>query len=160
MPQSPRRKKARPSLPKHIRDELRMTCAIRALDYLKKSGPKTLIHQAREVYDFFHGKEPTRPSQILLLSKGMGVYSSLYEIHQLPALRDNDSVITTKRLRLKEELSLDLASPYFSELDINSKDLEKKNKTGLLLITGRTILNMAAKGLREYKKALSFAKMK
>ena len=125
MPQSPRRKKSRPSLPKHIRDELRMTCAIRALDYFKKSGPKTLAHQAREVYDFFHCKEPSRPSQILLLSKGMGVYSSLYEIHQLPALRDNDSEITTKRLRLKEELSLDLASLYFSELDIKSKDLEK-----------------------------------
>ena len=88
---SPRQKKARPNLPKHIRDKLHMTCALRVYDHLKKYEPKTLAHQAREVFDFFHGKEPSHPSQTLLLSKGMGVYSSLYEVHQFSDLRGNDS---------------------------------------------------------------------
>ena len=52
----PRQKKARPSLPKHTRDELRMTCVLRAYDNLKESVHKTLAHQAKEVFDFFHGK--------------------------------------------------------------------------------------------------------
>ena len=101
MPVSPKRKKARPNLPKHIRDELRMTVALRGYDYLKKSGPKTLVLQANELYEFYHGKEPSRPSQILLLTQGMLQYSSLFEVHQLAALKMQQKVVR-KHLDLKK----------------------------------------------------------
>ena len=57
-------------------------------------------------------------------------------------------------------MSRDHVTSYFAEVDILNEDLEKKNKTGPLLITGRAILSMAQRGVRAYKKALSFTKMK
>ena len=49
---------------------------------------------------------------------------------------------------------------YLSKIDINSEDLEKRTLTSKLLITGRSLLNMAKKGLKMYKKALGYAAKK
>ena len=46
---------------------------------------------------------------------------------------------------------------YLSKIDINMEDLEKRTLTSKLLITGRSLLNMAKKGLKMYKKAVAFA---
>ena len=130
MPVSPKRKKSRPNLPKHIRDELRMAVALRGCSYWKNSGPKTLTLQANELYDFFHGKGPSRPSQMLLLTQGILQYFSLFEVHQHTALRKNATESSTKRLRLEGELSRDRVTSYIAEVDIRNDSLEKKKKLG------------------------------
>ena len=46
---------------------------------------------------------------------------------------------------------------YHSGSDIRWEDLEKKNRTGVLLVGGRNLHNLAAKGSRCYKKALAYS---
>ena len=63
---------------------------------------------------------------------------------------------TVKRLRLKVILSRDRSRNYYTGRDIRADDLEKKNRTGSLLITGRNLLDLAVKGSKYYKKAVAF----
>ena len=60
----------------------------------------------------------------------------------------------------KSSLTMDDTFNYLSKIDINSEDLEKRTLTSKLLITGRSLLNMAKKGLKMYKKALGYAAKK
>ena len=60
-------------------------------------------------------------------------------------------------LVLKSELLLDLNSNYCIGNEINVRDLEKKQLSGPLLITGWSLRSMAQKGMRHFKKALVFA---
>jgi len=61
---------------------------------------------------------------------------------------------------LKTGLSRDNNRIYHTETDINSLDLEKKFRTNPQLISGRQLLETAKRGIKSYKKALSFAASK
>ena len=49
-----------------------------------------------------------------------------------------------------------MSRDYYSDHDIRVDNLEKKNRTGSQLITGRNLLALAVRGVKTYKKALSF----
>ena len=57
-------------LPLAIRNEIRMLCAIKGCNKLKSGKKKSLAMQYDAMYLFYHGKEPSRPSQIKLLCSG------------------------------------------------------------------------------------------
>ena len=61
-------------LPKYIQDEFRMTCAIRGYSQIKCGCGKTMSTKYAEMGEFYHGKLPTHPSQIDLLSKAAAPY--------------------------------------------------------------------------------------
>ena len=70
-------------LPKNIRYELCLTCALRGYSEIKSGGGKKMTAQYAEMGKFYHGKEPTHPSQIDFLSKAALPYSLLYEKNML-----------------------------------------------------------------------------
>ena len=71
-------KKPKP-LPKGIRDELRMACAMRGYSQLKCGGGKKLKTQYEVMNTFYHGKHPTHPSQIELLANAAPPYTLLHD---------------------------------------------------------------------------------
>ena len=94
-------------LPKAIRDELRMACAIRGYSQLKRGGAKKLISQYNLMGEFYHGKHPTHPSQIELLTKAAPPYSLLYDNKIITSTKKSDDSGTVSRFSLKELLTLD-----------------------------------------------------
>ena len=122
-----------------------------------KAGKK--IRQ-NEQWDYMgeniHGRLPNYPSHIELLVEGRVAYSELYEEIESTATTKNDDVNTVSRLRLRQVLSNNISRVYYSNFNIRVNDLEKKKKTGFILIRGRNILDLALKGSRGYKKALAF----
>ena len=64
---------------------------------------------------------------------------------------------SASKYKLKEILTNYSSRSYFCGEDILHLDLEKKNKSGPTLVTGRNLHAMAIRGAREYKKALAFA---
>ena len=77
-----RTKKKIEKLPSSIRNELRMSCALRGHSLMKGGKGKTIKQQVDFMNVFYHGKEPSRPSQIKLLCSGTLHYSALYEVEQ------------------------------------------------------------------------------
>ena len=73
-------------LPKAIRDELRMACAMRGYSQVKCGGGKKLKTQYVDLNNFYHGIHPTHPSQIELLANAAPSYSTMNE-HKLPPTR-------------------------------------------------------------------------
>ena len=57
---------------------------------------------------------------------------------------------------LEKILTQDLSRDYYSVHDIRLEDLEKKNRTGAQMITGCNLLSLSIRGVKSYKKALSF----
>ena len=53
-------------------------------------------------------------------------------------------------------ITQDTSRDYYSDHDIRVEDLEKKNRTGAQLITGRNLVSLAVRGVKTYKKALAF----
>ena len=144
-------------LPKHIRDELKMTCALQGFSRLLQGNSKTTKLQWDEMFIFYHGQLPNRPSQIKMLANGTATYRDLYDSSQVVVTTKSANSPPSSVLTLKPNLSLDLNTNYRAGIEIQSEDLEKKGVTGPLLITGRTLLAMAKRGVTNYKKALAFA---
>ena len=71
-----------------------------------------------------------------------------------------DTPASVSSTTLKTGLSRDNNRIYHTEIDINYLDLEKKFRTNPQLITGRQLLDTAKRGIKSYKKALSFAASK
>ena len=116
--------------------------------------------QYAEMGEFYHGKEPTHPSQIDLLSKAAPPYSLLYELKHVNSTNKNDDISTVSRFSLKEILTRDKSCTYYSQEDIFYRDLEKKNRTGGQLRNGHQLHDMAKRGMKAYKKALSYCAQK
>ena len=154
-----KRKKATP-LPKYIRDELRMTCALHGYSAMKCGGGKKLVTQYDEMNTFYHGKEPTHPSQIRLLSSASSPYCLLFDQSTSIATKKRDDMASISQYALKQIVSLDASRTFYCGEDIRVDDLEKKNRTGSVLITGRHLHDMAKRGVRNYRKALSFCAAK
>jgi hypothetical protein len=75
-------------VPKRIHDELRMTIALKVYSSIREGSRKTLKQQMDLLYQFFHGQEPTHPSQLKMLCNGSYLYSDVY--------KSSSKVVTTK----------------------------------------------------------------
>ena len=73
------KKKVVKPLPKLIRDEIRMCCALRAFSTLKCGNAKRLKDQYNDMASFYHGKKPNNPSQISLLCNASYSYQALFD---------------------------------------------------------------------------------
>jgi hypothetical protein len=149
-------------VPKPIRDELQMTCALQGFSAMRQSGQKTLAKQGEFMNDFFHGVDGKGPSQLKMLAEGVGVYKDLYEttMNQVVGKKGKAGKkgIKTKHLRLKPELTRVDGVHYYAGSEITQSDLERKNRNrGGALINGRSIQTMASNGACEYRKAYAYA---
>ena len=64
--------------PKSVRDELRMTCALRGFSAMREGDGKSLPKQYIFMHKFYHGDNNKAPSQIRMLAEGMSPYNDLY----------------------------------------------------------------------------------
>ena len=147
-------------LPREIRNELRMTCAMKGFSELRSGKPRRLNEQHIFMSKFYHGHPPNQPSQIRLLSEGRAAYRDLFEEDIVKTTKKNADIDSVRVLRLKHVLCGCRGTSYHSASDINWQDLEKKNRTGSLIIGGRNLHDLAARGMRCLKKALAFASEK
>ena len=115
-------------LPRTIRQELKLTCAMRGYSEMKCGSKKKLCDQYSFMHKIYHGHPPNRPSQISLLAEGRTCYSGLYEEVIVPATKKNGSVDSVKKMKLKEIFSRDANHVYYSGQEIYTNDLEKKTQ--------------------------------
>ena len=119
-------------MPKAIRDELRLTCALRGFASMRQGLFNTLAQQAKIMYDFFHGVPGQQPSQLKMLAEGTGVYRDLYEAtaqrivtSKKKRSKSSDAGPVT-RLRLDSKLTRTDGVYYYTDGDISHSDLQKK----------------------------------
>ena len=109
-------------LPKHIRDELRLTCALKAYSELKIGKSMRLPDQYAAMDTFFHGNTPPHPPQIKLLSEAHMNYSALYEEVNVTVKTKKVSSKASKRtslsFKLKDMVSNDSSRVFYSGTDI------------------------------------------
>ena len=74
-----KKKAAIKPLPKYIRDELRMTCALKGYSLLKTGKAMRLPDQHAAINKFYHGQTPSHPPLIKLLADAHVNYSVLYD---------------------------------------------------------------------------------
>ena len=157
---SPKKKSKKASkplnIPKFVRKELRISCASKSFADMRSGKSKRMNEQYEQMYIFCHGKPPKYPSKIKLLAEGKLNYEDLYEEIEMTATKKTDGATNVKRLQLKQILTRDTGRIYYSGINIRSNDLEKKCRTGNLLIGGRNILDLATKAVRNFTKALAF----
>ena len=146
-------------LPKLVRDELQMTCALQDYSKMEQGKGKSLTQQHGFMHIFFHGKDPTHLSQIKLLCDGVGCYNQLFEEALYTAKSKTSTLKGLNSIFVKEKLTKDPHRKYVTQ-DIFVSDLEKKNITGKQLVAGYTLLSMAKKGISMFCKANSFAAQK
>ena len=149
-----------PKLSKVIRDEIRMTCALRGFSTLIEGSRNTKNRQFDQMYHFYHGKKTHRPSQIRMLCQGQGIYSAMYDSFPVIVTSKNGTTESVTRLHLKPSLHRDLNINYRADYDLVSEDLERKTVNNPLLVTGRSLHVLAKKGISYYRKALSFTSTK
>ena len=106
-------------LPIAIRNELRMLCAMRGYSIMKGGKGKTLMQHHDSLFAFYHGKPPSRPSQINMLAKGSYCYSELYECNQRVATSKKDDTDRITELVLKKELHRDASRRFRATKEIN-----------------------------------------
>ena len=153
---------ARQLLPKAVRDELRMCCALRGFSSIRQGEGKTIKQQHDLLSDFFHGVRGKSPSQISMLTEGKLHYADLYDspkqrnVTSRSSNRKGRSTNLSTRIFLKPTLSLDHSRLFFLGTDITFSDLEKKKHSGSTLLNGRQLVDMAKRGLKDYRKALAF----
>ena len=94
---------------------------------MKSGVKKKLTDQYKFMSRFYHGKVPTHPAQIQLLSEGRLKYRDLFDVIDVGTTskhaKDDSSI---QKLMLKKILSRDQSRSYFSGVDIRAEDLEKK----------------------------------
>jgi hypothetical protein len=143
-------------LPKSIRNELRMCVALRGYSSIREGTGKTIKQQRQLLYDFYHGVSGKNPSQIGMLSEGKLHYADLYDTTLHRNVTSKKKKTTCSKVVLKQSLSKDDTRLYYLGTDINVDDLEKKNRSGATLLNGRQLVDMAKRGLRDYRKAMAF----
>ena len=133
--QNNRSNTSRPSLlphqrfPKQIRNELRMTCALRGYSAMRVGDGKTLLKQYEYLNRFYHGNGSKAPSQIKMLAEGMSPYSDLYSSKKTTIVTNKKKGPTSREvstLYLKENLSRETNRLYYVGDPITHRDLEKK----------------------------------
>ena len=149
-------------LPKNIRDELRMTVALRCYSILRQGRGQKVRDLHASMNDLFHGKPPSKPSHLKLLCNASYCFKDLFlassEVNTNKSA--SISVESLKTYTLKPTLHLNKSRSYIAGIDITQNDLKKKNRSGSQLMTGRQIFDLAKKGTSYYRKALAFAARK
>ena len=92
-----------------------------------------------------------------MLVEGQLQYAALYETISAPISSKKHK---SMRMELKQSLCRDVSRTYVQNVDITTKDLERKLRTGKDIFNGRQLVAMAKEGMRSYRKALSFTKAK
>ena len=118
-------------LNKEVRDELRMTAAMRCYSLLRSGGSKSLNSQYDYMSSLYHGDEPSIPSNIKMLCDGSFVYKELYDIAGDEAVVSKsscDDSDSRTNLSLKVSLSRNKSRMFFVGTDILRSDLEKKEE--------------------------------
>ena len=152
-------------LQKEIRDELRMSAALRCYSIMRSGNAKSLQMQYETMSNLFHGDEPSTSSNIKMLCDGSYIYRDLFDLEESTdaiTSKSSQSTVTSQvpKLTLKPNLSRDKSRMYFAGKHILRSDLEKKAKNGKQLVSGRSLLEMAKKGTAYYRKALAFTHKK
>ena len=170
-----RRRAALPSLlphqrfPKAVRNELRMTAVLRCLSTLREGQKKTQTQQQQLLHDYYHGKGDKYPSQIQMLTEGTSYYKDLYDVKtkrivvtQKNAKKSSKTKqIGKKSLVLKTLLSREDFMTFTAGDEIDLADLKRKHRiTSTEALSGRNLLDMARRGMRDFRKAMAFAKDK
>ena len=111
-----------PPLPRYIREELRMTCALKAYSSLKSRKARRLPEQYGFMQRFYHGKVPSHPAQIQLLAEGHFNCRALYDSIEVKVTKKKGQGkskphIATK-LKLKDILSNHSSRSYYCGEDI------------------------------------------
>ena len=123
-----------------------MLCAMRGYSHMKGGKGKMNMQQHDTLFVYFHGRPPSRPSQIKMLCDGGVSYSAIYDSIQRVATSKKDTVQCITDLVLKWELHRDGTRKFRATKEINNDDLEKKTPTSLLLVTGWTLLAIGQEG--------------
>ena len=114
-------------LSKPVRDELRMTAAIRCYSMLQQGKVMKVKDLQLRISDLFHGNTLSSiPSQIHLLSTASFTYRNLYEQKNRVVTRKDASKASSQITILKHQLSMDRTRSYEVGRDIITSDLEKK----------------------------------
>ena len=117
-------------LPRSIRDELRMTVALKGYSRLKCGKPRRLPDQYSFMEKFFHGIKPSHPPQIQLLAEAHMNYRDLYDEVTYPVTnkttKSKSSSPPASLFKLRDILTNNSSHSYYSGIDINYSDLEKK----------------------------------
>ena len=122
-------------LPNFVRDELRMTCALKAYSLIKTGKARRLPDQHTAMLKFFHGQPQSHPPQIKLLAEGHVNYSALYEEEDVIVKSKKKSNRATKtpiiRIKLKDIISNNPHASYYSGTGIRFSNLEGKIVWGI-----------------------------
>ena len=124
-------------LPKHVRDELQMSWALKGYSIIKCGKCTQLRRQEMELERFYHGHEPNYPSQIVLLANASYSYRELYDGSTLVSTNKDNSLYGIIAKTLKDCYTRGSNVKFHSGIDITSLDLEKRLLTGNQQITGR-----------------------
>ena len=84
-------------MPNYIRNELKMTCAMKGFSDMKCGTSKRLADQYTFLTRFYHGDAPNYASQIKLLAEGKHVYRTLYDEVEVTTTKKKDNVLNIKR---------------------------------------------------------------
>ena len=93
---------------------------------MKGGKGKTNMQQHDTLFAYFHGKPPSRPSQIKMLCDGGVSYSAIYDSIQRVVTSKKDTVQCITDLVLKWELHRDGTRKFRATKEINNDDLGKK----------------------------------
>ena len=146
-------------LPKEIRDELRLTVAMRCYSVLRSGNAKSLNAQYEHMSALYHGNEPSIPSNLKMMCDGCYLYKELFDLVEGDTVTSKCDVAdadSQSTFSLKVSLTRDTSRTYIAGRDIIVRDLEKKGRNGQQLVSGRNLLDLGKKGVANYKKALSF----
>ena len=104
--------KSKPLLHNTICDELRMTVALQGFSHLIQGKGRTMKSQYDQMFIFYHGQKPNRPSQIKLLCDGAASYRDIYDSTQSVVTSESTDQSSKSIITLKTTLTLDLNINY------------------------------------------------
>ena len=127
---APSDNKSKQYLPKCIRDELRMTVALRCFSVLREGNGKKLTELYSAMFDAYHGNESLSiASNLKLLCNASYVFKHLFD----DKVQNNTSKNTSSSSGdiisyvLKPNLARGSNQSFTAGIDITTDDLEKKN---------------------------------
>ena len=121
---------------------------------MKCGKARNTPQQKLKMQEWFHGSKH-RPAQIKLLTEANINYRDLYDEIQSAAIEKSDNISSVVKYKLKSSITLNIERNYISGSDINQADLEKQYRSGNQILSGRSLLEMAQKGVKCYKKTLA-----
>ena len=146
----------RKPVPVAVITEIKTALALRGYSQLTTQDRMSIRQQYQFMATFYHGKNPTHPSQVDLLEKGAGVYRQMYDLQPI-AVTNKDYQGKPYLLVMKDELFVEPSTKYVAGLDIKSSELEKKSRRSKMLITGRNLYDLAKRSVAKHKKAIGYA---